>query len=211
MVEEILRNHMYNTVPNVHPSSSSSIYDLQPEASRKRDHDDHPEGEKGLKRQRTTKGASSANKEYLCHSKTRSDPDIVFSNLIDEVCVKRADEKAYFFSESDFKYWNKTDIEDMYYICMRRRNNPQEIALIKSLIVFIRSCVIWERVHDFQLGIESYQIKFDLTAPTITFLGIETLPLYSIIADPFVDIVYENNKKEKRAMNIDELQKLMLP
>ncbi|GJR52371.1 hypothetical protein Tco_1402892 [Tanacetum coccineum] len=92
-----------------------------------------------------------------------------------------ADDKAYLFSKSDFKYLNKNDIEDI--------------------------CVIWERVYDFQLGIESYQIKVNLTAPTITFPGIETLPLYSVTADPFVGVVNENNKKERMDMNIDELQK----
>ncbi|GKE29563.1 hypothetical protein Tco_1444947, partial [Tanacetum coccineum] len=69
------------------------------------------------------------------------------------------------------------------------------------------SCVIWERVYDFQLGIESYQIKINLIAPTITYPSIEKDPLYSIIDVPFVGIVYENIKKEKRAMDIDELQK----
>ncbi|GKC22056.1 hypothetical protein Tco_1024206 [Tanacetum coccineum] len=36
-----------------------------------------------------------------------------------------------------------------------------------------RSSVIWERVHDFQLRIESYQQKVNLTAPTISFPGVE--------------------------------------
>nr|GEW25836.1 hypothetical protein [Tanacetum cinerariifolium] len=67
------------------------------------------------------------------------------------------------------------------------------------------SYVIWERVHDFQLGIESYQMKINLTAPTITFRSIEKVPLYSIIGIPFVGIVYENSKKEKRATDIEEL------
>ncbi|GJX34795.1 hypothetical protein Tco_0246352 [Tanacetum coccineum] len=35
------------------------------------------------------------------------------------------------------------------------------------------SSVIWERVHDFQLGIESYQQKVNLTAPTISFLEVK--------------------------------------
>ncbi|GJQ90526.1 hypothetical protein Tco_0001665 [Tanacetum coccineum] len=39
--------------------------------------------------------------------------------------------------------------------------------------VFIISTMIWERVHDFQLGIESYQQKVNLTAPTMTFPRIE--------------------------------------
>ncbi|GJW47501.1 hypothetical protein Tco_0079147 [Tanacetum coccineum] len=44
---------------------------------------------------------------------------------------------------------------------------------MNSLITFIRSHVIWERVHDFQLGIESYQVKVNLTVPTLTFPGID--------------------------------------
>ncbi|GJV71906.1 retrovirus-related pol polyprotein from transposon TNT 1-94 [Tanacetum coccineum] len=44
-----------------------------------------------------------------------------------------------------------------------------KVKLMNSLITFIRSCVIWERVHDFQVGIESYQVKVNLTAPTLTF------------------------------------------
>ncbi|GJY31056.1 hypothetical protein Tco_0414551 [Tanacetum coccineum] len=54
---------------------------------------------------------------------------------------------------------------------------------------------------------KSYQINVNLTTLTITFPGIETLPLYSIIVDPFVGIVCENSEREKRAMNVDELQK----
>ncbi|GJY36359.1 hypothetical protein Tco_0421737 [Tanacetum coccineum] len=38
-----------------------------------------------------------------------------------------------------------------------------------------RATVIWERVHDFQLGMKSFQQKVNLTAPTITFSGIEEL------------------------------------
>ncbi|GKD05775.1 hypothetical protein Tco_1180749 [Tanacetum coccineum] len=49
-------------------------------------------------------------------------------------------------------------------------------------------------------------MKVNHTAPTITFPSIEAIPLYSIIGIPFVSIVYENSKKEKRTMDIDELQ-----
>ncbi|GJY39050.1 hypothetical protein Tco_0425414 [Tanacetum coccineum] len=44
--------------------------------------------------------------------------------------------------------------------------------------------VIWERVHDLQLGIESYQVKVNLTAPTLTFPGIEAYEPYSIVDKP---------------------------
>ncbi|GJV35565.1 hypothetical protein Tco_1408042 [Tanacetum coccineum] len=77
----------------------------------------------------------------------------------------------------------------------------------KEHALYISRCMIWERVHNYQLGIASYKIKVSLTAPTLTIPGIETLSLYSIIPDPFVGLVYEISKKEKRVMNIDELQK----
>ncbi|GJR73327.1 hypothetical protein Tco_0085692 [Tanacetum coccineum] len=55
---------------------------------------------------------------------------------------------------------------------------------MNSLITFIRSRVIWERVHDFQLGIKSYQVKVNLTAPILTFPGIEAYEPYSIVDKP---------------------------
>ncbi|GKD63408.1 hypothetical protein Tco_1305516 [Tanacetum coccineum] len=56
-------------------------------------------------------------------------------------------------------------------------------------------------------GIESYQIKINLTAPTFTISDIEKLVPYSIITDHFIGIVYENSKNEKRVMDIEELPK----
>ncbi|GJR47924.1 retrovirus-related pol polyprotein from transposon TNT 1-94 [Tanacetum coccineum] len=73
-----------------------------------------------------------------------------------------------------------------------------DTGLLWSLSVFIRSSVIWERVHDFQLGIENYQQKVNLTAPTMTFLGIEDHEMFSIIYEPVHGIIYKNSKKEKR-------------
>ncbi|GJZ60297.1 hypothetical protein Tco_0616113 [Tanacetum coccineum] len=70
--------------------------------------------------------------------------------------------------------------------------------LLWSLSVFIRSSVIWERVHDFQLGIESYQQKINLTGPTITFPRIEEYDVFSIVYEPVHGIIYTNSKKEKK-------------
>ncbi|GKB69405.1 hypothetical protein Tco_0930817, partial [Tanacetum coccineum] len=80
-------------------------------------------------------------------------------------------------------------------------------GLLWSLSVFIRSSVIWERVHDFQLGIESYQQKINLTAPTITFPGIEEYDVFSIVYEPVHGIIYTNSKKEKRVMRHSEIHK----
>ncbi|GJU77385.1 hypothetical protein Tco_1274455 [Tanacetum coccineum] len=73
-----------------------------------------------------------------------------------------------------------------------------EYDIIKSIgMSRLMNCVIWERVYDFQLGIETYYIKINLTAPSITYPGFEKDPLYSIIDVPFVGIVYENNKEAR--------------
>ncbi|GJR14008.1 hypothetical protein Tco_0796660 [Tanacetum coccineum] len=85
--------------------------------------------------------------------------------------------------------------------------NYAETSLMLSLSVFIRSSVIWERVHDFQLGIESYQQKVNLTAPTISFPGIEKHKMFSIIHEPVHGIIYKNSKKEKRVMRHSEIHK----
>ncbi|GKC34389.1 hypothetical protein Tco_1046773, partial [Tanacetum coccineum] len=112
-------------------------------------------------------------KRWKCVSKTRSDPDELFTNRkivdivrvrhhevyghdqIDEVIVRRNNDKFYAFAQSDdFKYLNKNDIEDTYYIVLRRK-----ILCILSLV-------------------------FRLLA-----------------------LFYENNKNEKRVMDINELHK----
>ncbi|GJY19578.1 hypothetical protein Tco_0391069 [Tanacetum coccineum] len=101
----------------------------------------------------------------------------------------------------DYKNLNKNDIEDMYLLIMNGKvPDYAETGLLWSLSVFIRSLVLWERVHDFQLGIKSYQQKVNLTAPTISFLGVEKHKMFSIIYELVHGIIYKNSKKRKRAM-----------
>ncbi|GJZ17581.1 hypothetical protein Tco_0553704 [Tanacetum coccineum] len=110
--------------------------------------------------------------------------------------------------QPDYKNLNKNDIEDMYLLIMNGKvPDYAETGLLWSLSVFIRSSVIWERVHDFQLGIESYQQKVNLTAPTISFPGVEKHKMFSIIYEPVHGIIYKNSKKEKRVMRHSEIHK----
>ncbi|GJU35800.1 hypothetical protein Tco_1184154 [Tanacetum coccineum] len=88
-----------------------------------------------------------------------------------------------------------------------KKVNYRETKLMNSLITFIRSHVIGERVHDFQLGIESYQIKVDLTTPIMTFPGIEAHESYSIVDKPTTDLIYLNIKDEKLVMYLVEIVK----
>ncbi|GJU76352.1 hypothetical protein Tco_1273422, partial [Tanacetum coccineum] len=49
--------------------------------------------------------------------------------------------------------------------------------------------------------------KVNLTAPTVTFPGIEDHEMFSIIYEPVHGIIYKNSKKEKRVMRHSEIHK----
>ncbi|GJY00267.1 putative reverse transcriptase domain-containing protein [Tanacetum coccineum] len=128
--------------------------------------------------------------------------------FITEIVARRANDCIVSITEPDYKNLNKNDIEDMYLLIMNNKvPDYADTGLLWSLSVFIRSSVIWERVHDFQLGIESYQQKINLTAPTITFPGIEECDVFSIVYEPVHGIIYTNSQKEKRVMRPSEIHK----
>nr|GEW38921.1 retrovirus-related Pol polyprotein from transposon TNT 1-94 [Tanacetum cinerariifolium] len=102
-----------------------------------------------------------------------------------EIIARKANECIVLITEPDFKNLNKNDIKDMYLLIMNGK----------------------ERVHDFQLRIESYQQKVNLTAPTIYFLEIKKHEMFSIIYEPLHGIIYKNSKKEKRVMRHSEIHK----
>ncbi|GKB32199.1 hypothetical protein Tco_0871600 [Tanacetum coccineum] len=110
--------------------------------------------------------------------------------------------------EPDYKNLNKKDIKDMYLLIMNGKvPDYAKTRLLWSLSIFIRILVIWERVHNFQLGIESYQQKVNLTALTISFPGVEKHKMFSIIYEPVHGIIYKNSKKEKRVTRHSEIHK----
>ncbi|GKD20391.1 hypothetical protein Tco_1222094 [Tanacetum coccineum] len=130
--------------------------------------------------------------------------DIVWEKIV----ARRANECIVSITKLDYKNLNKNDIEDIYLLIMNGKvPDYTETELLWSLSVFIRSSVIWERVHDFQLGIESYQQKVNLTATTMSFLGIKEHEMFSIICEPVHGIIYKNSKKEKRVMRHSEIHK----
>nr|GEZ63704.1 hypothetical protein [Tanacetum cinerariifolium] len=56
-------------------------------------------------------------------------------------------------------------------------------------------------------GMESYQQKVNLTAPTITFPGNERNKLLTITSKPVVGLIYENNMKDKWVMILKKIPK----
>ncbi|GJZ96824.1 hypothetical protein Tco_0669158 [Tanacetum coccineum] len=159
------------------------------------------------------------------HKKVRNDPEEVFSDygiikvvkvttdqqfwldFIKRIVMIRENDKPYYFFEADFKCLNKNDIEDMYYLCLNKKVSYRKNKLLNSLLTFIKSFVIWERVHDFELGIESQQIKINLTAPTLTFPYIKARDPFFIADKPTMVLIYLNNKSEKRFMDLEEISK----
>ncbi|GKG35807.1 hypothetical protein Tco_0440961, partial [Tanacetum coccineum] len=75
-----------------------------------------------------------------------------------------------------------------------------------SLLMFTRRVVIQRRVEDFQLGVESYQKKLNLTKPDTYRSNLRRQDAYTPYSDPR-GFIYENKDKNNRLMRIDELHK----
>ncbi|GKB80893.1 hypothetical protein Tco_0947788 [Tanacetum coccineum] len=77
--------------------------------------------------------------------------------------------------------FNDDDIEERPSRWVNKMDWASEVEE-RSERISVRSGVSgrWERVHDFQLGIESYQQKINLTTPIITFPGIEEYDVFPL-------------------------------
>ncbi|GJS63025.1 hypothetical protein Tco_0677589 [Tanacetum coccineum] len=99
-------------------------------------------------------------------------------DFMEQITVMIENDKPDSFSEADFKYLNKNNIEDLYYLCRKKK-----------------------------FGIKSYQIKVNLTAPTLTFPSIEAHEPYFIADKPSTGLIYLNIKHEKRVMYLMKIVK----
>ncbi|GJR68108.1 hypothetical protein Tco_0014173 [Tanacetum coccineum] len=62
-------------------------------------------------------------------------------DFMEQILVMRANDKPDSFSEADFKYLNKNDIEDLYYLCRSKEIDNRKIKIMNSLITFIQQVV----------------------------------------------------------------------
>ncbi|GKB77191.1 hypothetical protein Tco_0944086 [Tanacetum coccineum] len=90
-------------------------------------------------------------------------------------------------------------------LVMRANDKPDSFS--KADFKYLNINDIEDLVHDFQLGIESYQMKVNLTEPTLTFPGIEEHAPYIIVDELQMGLIYLNSKDEKRAMYLEEIVK----
>nr|GEX32746.1 hypothetical protein [Tanacetum cinerariifolium] len=98
---------------------------------------------------------------------------------LEEIVVKRADQKLYTFKEGDFQRLHLNENEDM---------------------------LLLAKVEDLHLGVESYQKKLNLTKPKTQDVDMSCRPTYTTISNP-QGVIYEDNLKQKIFMRADELYK----
>nr|GEX05085.1 hypothetical protein [Tanacetum cinerariifolium] len=99
---------------------------------------------------------------------------------LDWITARRDDDKLYKFKEGDFKRLHIQNIEDILLLLMR--------------------------VEDFQLGVESYQKKLNLTKPDSYRFDLKRKEAYTAHSNPR-GFIYQNKDKRNRLMRIDELHK----
>ncbi|GJW66353.1 hypothetical protein Tco_0120777 [Tanacetum coccineum] len=102
--------------------------------------------------------------------------------------LERADNDLYIFKEGDFPRLRISDIEDMLLLVVQNRltnllgDDVSDFTI--ALRMFTRSLVIQKRVEDFQLGVESFQKKINVTKPETTKFGIRKRDPYTPYQDP---------------------------
>ncbi|GKB49235.1 hypothetical protein Tco_0899988 [Tanacetum coccineum] len=103
---------------------------------------------------------------------------------LEEIEVRREDQKLYKFREGDFLQLRLQDIED-----------------ILLLLIDIQRLV-----EDLQLGVESYQKMLNLTKPDTFKSNLRNRTTYTAYSDP-KGVIYKDQMNKNRLMRADELHK----
>nr|GFA64654.1 hypothetical protein [Tanacetum cinerariifolium] len=129
---------------------------------------------------------------------------------LDWITVRRDDDKLYKFKEGDFKRLRIQDIKDMLLLLVQGKLTNLTIeecfAFNVSLRMFTRSIVIQRRMEDFQIGVESYEKKLNLTRSDTYRSDLKRKEAYIAYSNPR-GFIYQNKDKQNRLMRIDELHK----
>nr|GFD37701.1 hypothetical protein [Tanacetum cinerariifolium] len=107
---------------------------------------------------------------------------------LDQISVRRDDEKIYKFKEGDFKRLRLQDIEDMLLLLVQGKLSnltiEERFAFNVSLRMFTKSIVIQRRVKDLQLGVETYQKRLNLTKPDTHRSDLKRREAYTAYSNP---------------------------
>ncbi|GKC00342.1 hypothetical protein Tco_0986478 [Tanacetum coccineum] len=129
---------------------------------------------------------------------------------LEEIEVRREDQKLYKFREGDFPRLRLQDIEDMLLLLVQQKLTnltiDERYDLNVALRMFTRRIVIQRRVEDLQLGVESYQKKLNLTKPDTFRSNLRNKSTYTAYSDP-KGVIYKDQNNINRLMGADELHK----
>nr|GEY27506.1 hypothetical protein [Tanacetum cinerariifolium] len=122
-----------------------------------------------------------------------------------------ANPKEYFFVHKIVKLLRVTteqqhELDSIEQIIMMREN-VKPYCFSKVGFKYLNKNDIEGESHGFQLGIESYQIKINLTAPMLIFPGNRAYNPYFIIDESDTGLSYLNSKGEKMVMNLIKIMK----
>ncbi|GJS47412.1 putative nucleotidyltransferase, ribonuclease H [Tanacetum coccineum] len=127
-------------------------------------------------------------------------------DYLSEIVLRRADFQEHTIAEKDFKNLYPSDFEDLNLLLLQGHLDhlpgSDKRMLSTAVKLWTRNLVIRQRVEDFQLGIESYQMQLNLTKPGWDATGYEFKHDYTIIESPRVVIFPKN--AASGSMVIDE-------
>ncbi|GKC88413.1 hypothetical protein Tco_1149062 [Tanacetum coccineum] len=129
---------------------------------------------------------------------------------LEEIEVRREDQKLYRFREGDFLRLCVQDIEYMLLLLVQKKLTnliiDERYDLNVALRMFTRWIVIERRVKDLQLGVESYQKKLNLIKPDTFRSNIRNRTTYTAYSGP-KGVIYKDQINRNRLMRADELHK----
>ncbi|GKF02084.1 hypothetical protein Tco_0029007, partial [Tanacetum coccineum] len=134
------------------------------------------------------KGRSSSRKYMTSTTKTKAVKYDAIEGIKDMVPSLWSLVKLNKFKEGDFPRLNLCDIEDMLLPLIQKKLSNLERDVIYDLNValqmFTKRVVILKRVEDFQLGVESYQKKLNITKPETFRSDITNMTPYTAYNNP---------------------------
>ncbi|GJV79669.1 hypothetical protein Tco_1515539 [Tanacetum coccineum] len=130
--------------------------------------------------------------------------------FLKEIVLRRADYNEYKISKADFKNLDPDDFEDLYLLHLQGHLNylsgADKVHLFNAVNLWIRNIVIKRRVEDLQLGIESYQMKLNLTQPDWDAPDFLFKEEYTIVSKPRA-VIYRDRNDKKKMMRETEVHK----
>ncbi|GKE33482.1 hypothetical protein Tco_1452804 [Tanacetum coccineum] len=120
------------------------------------------------------------------------------------------DYKEYKISEADFKNLHPNDFEDKYVLHLQGKLNhlsrADKVHLSIAVNLWTRNIVIRQCMEDSQLGIDSYQMKLNITQPRWDATDFLYKEDYTIIHKPR-SIIYRDRNNQKKMTHETEVHK----